>query len=347
MSEKRAEDMRILGWEGVGLREKKTARERMALTAREGLSVLPVLLFFALVFGVSCYLAGNPFANTSRIGSEAVLRHGWSGGSDSWGIVGSVLVLCILFEFLDSAAGMGYGTSFTPLLLLMGYDPMQIVPIIMIQQACAGLSSSWIHRELGNIEWKLKPLSESVRLWLIIALTGSGAVVFSITSVYGLLKPAGVWIKLYVCLLLFAMGALSLISLGKDREYRPRRMAFFGALAGFNKGIGGGGYGPVVTIGGLLSGIPAKSMTALTALSEGTVCVVSIVTWFMMLGQGVTIDFVLLPTMILGSVISVLLAPYAVRVLPERLWKGVLPAYCLVIGALTLWKLLPELGGIF
>jgi uncharacterized protein len=347
MSEKLSEQARVLGWERATLREKKTVRERMALTAREGFAVLPVLLFFGILFGAAAFLAGNPFENTARIGSAAVLKQGWEAGSDSWGIIGIVLVLCVIFEFLDSAAGMGYGTTFTPLLLLMGYDPMQIVPIIMIQQAAAGLSSSYLHRELGNIEWKLHPPSASVKLWLIIALTGSGAVIFSITSVYAILKPAVIWIKLYVCLLLFAMGIISLAGRGKTGAFQPRRMAFFGALAGFNKGIGGGGYGPVVTIGGLLSGIPVKSMTAITALSEGTVCVVSIVTWFMLLGQGVVIDFVLLPTMVLGSVISVLLAPYAVRVMPEGILKFFLPSYCLVIGVLSFWKLFPDMLALF
>ena len=38
-----------------------------------------------------------------------------------------------------------------------------------------------------------------------------------------------------------------------------QRMIFWGGLAAFNKGIGGGGYGPVVTIGGILSGIPVKT----------------------------------------------------------------------------------------
>ncbi|MBN2627850.1 MAG: sulfite exporter TauE/SafE family protein [Spirochaetales bacterium] len=347
MSEKRDESVKVLGWERAVLREGQPFKERWALTSREGFAILPVLLFFGLLFGLACFLAGNPFESTTRIGSAAVQKLGWAAGSDSWGIIGMVLILCIIFEFLDSAAGMGYGTTFTPLLLLMGYDPMQIVPIIMIQQAAAGLSSSYLHRELGNIEWKFNPPSASVRLWLIIALTGSAAVVFSITSVYALLKPAVFWIKLYVCLLLFAMGIISLVGRGKSVEFRPRRMAFFGALAGFNKGIGGGGYGPVVTIGGLLSGIPVKSMTAITALSEGTVCVVSIVTWFMLLGQGVVIDFVLLPTMVLGSVISVLLAPYAVRVMPEGILKFFLPSYCLIIGGLSFWKLMPEILTLF
>ena len=47
------------------------------------------------------------------------------------------------------------------------------------------------------------------------------------------------------------MGLVSLLNRKTKRSYKPGKMIFFGALAGFNKGIGGGGYGPVITIGGI------------------------------------------------------------------------------------------------
>ena len=52
----------------------------------------------------------------------------------------------------------------------------------------------------------------------------------------------------------------------------------------------------VVTIGGLMSGVPAKSMMAVTAISEGTVSTYSIIIWLLMLSGGVVIDYLLLPS---------------------------------------------------
>ena len=45
--------------------------------------------------------------------------------------------LCIAFiaflaEYVDSTLGMGYGTTLTPVLLLMGYEPMQVVPAVLL-----------------------------------------------------------------------------------------------------------------------------------------------------------------------------------------------------------------------
>ncbi len=333
-------NVKIMGWEIAQEKNESSIRERLAINRSEIRASLIAVLILAGVFFLGCWLAGNPLEGTRRILSESIQNLGAAAAGDSWYIVWSVVILAIIFEFLDSAAGMGYGTTFTPILLVMGYDPMQIVPAIMIQQACAGLTSAYIHKEYGNIEWKLSPVSETIRLWLIIALTGSLAVIFSITSVYGFLKLGKFWIKLYVGILLLGMGILSLLHAKRAKQYSPGKMYFYGALAGFNKGIGGGGYGPVLTIGGLLSGVPAKSMLAVTALSEGTVCVVSIIVWFAMLGNGVNIDFFLLPSMMLGSIIAVIAAPYVVRVLPEKHWRYFVPFYCCLISIYSLYKII-------
>jgi uncharacterized membrane protein YfcA len=336
----------VLGWETSVAKNSLSIKDRMNLNRNEIKASLLGVGVLLIVFLAGCWLAGNPFENTQRIASDALASSSWL-DNNKWGIIWSVVGLAIIFEFLDSAAGMGYGTAFTPVLLLMGYEPLQIIPVIMIQQACAGLVGAYMHKEYGNVEWRFHPASETVKLLLIIAAIGILAVIFSITSVYCLLKPGEVWIKLYVAILLLVMGLTAFFSCKKASIYRPRRMYFFGALAGFNKGVGGGGYGPVVTIGGLLSGVPAKTMMAITAFSEGLVCIVSIIVWFFLLNRGVVIDFVLLPSMILGSILSVIAAPYATRVLPEMAWRTFVPIYCCVIAGVCFWKLFPKLSALW
>ncbi|MCU0234812.1 MAG: sulfite exporter TauE/SafE family protein [Thermoanaerobaculales bacterium] len=336
-------EQRTMGWE-VAQRmetERPSVFDRLWPGWREIRAGAIGMTVFLLLFLVSCWLAGNPFAATQRVPSAVVTAHGWAGTAE-WAVFWGVVAIAVVLEFLDASAGMGYGTAITPLLLLLGFDPIQIVPAVMIQQAAAGLLGAYLHREFGNVEWRFRPMSETVRLWLIIAGVGCVAVALSITAVYGVLKVAKVWISLYVAILLVVMGVVSLIGFKRQREYRPRRMLAFGAVAAFNKGVGGGGYGPVVTVGGLLAGVPVKSMLAVTSISEGTVCVASIVVWLAMLSQGVVIDFILLPSMLLGSMIAAVLAPYATRVFPERLWRFVVPLYCCVLAAYAFWKVMPQ-----
>lgn len=333
---------REMGWEVAQdlEKDKATITERLIPEWKQIRAALGGLVVFFIVFLIGCWLAGNPFEATQRIESPFTIAKGWV-GTNEWGIVWSVVLMAMFFEFMDASAGMGFGTALTPLLLVIGFSPKQIVPVVMIQQGVAGLVGAFLHREFENVTWKLKPMSETIKLWMIIAIAGCLATMFSITAVYALLKVAKVWIKLYVACLLLIMGIVSVLQFSKDRPYKPWKMLFFGALAGFNKGVGGGGYGPVVTVGGLISGVPVKSMLAVTALSEGTVSTFAIFVWLALLTSGVQIDYLLLPSMMIATMFSAVAAPYATRVFPEKLWKVVVPAYCIIVAGLCFYKIIP------
>lgn len=322
---------RVLGWEVARTLEleRPSMWQRLQPGAREiRAAAWSLVTFTVLLLGTAWFLS-------SPNGPGAA-----DPASGRWTIFWAVVVLAALLEFLDASAGMGYGTAITPLLLVFGFEPIQIVPAVMIQQATAGLLGAFLHHEFGNVEWRVKPMSETLRLALLVTFFGCLAVAVSTTAVYALLKLASVWIKLYVAVLLVGMGVISLFSWRRSSRYRPLMMVVFGAVAGFNKGIGGGGYGPVVTVGGLLSGVPAKSMMAVTALSEGLVCVVSIGVWAVMTARGLAIDFVLLPSMLLGSMLAAVAAPWSTRVLPERCWRIVVPVYCCLLASYCLAKAL-------
>ncbi len=338
-------DERRKGWEiAQEIEATKNFWERLMPEKSQVMAAVYSMGALAVVFLIGCWLAGNPFEATQRIPSAFVKSMGWV-GTNEWGIIWSVVFVAMAFEFMDATAGMGFGTAITPLLLVMGFDPKQIVPVVMIQQGVAGLIGTFLHKEYGNVEWKFKPMSETVKLWFYIAIPGMLAVMISVTSVYAIFKLAKVWINLYVCALLLGMGLISLYQgvASKDRKYRPKMMIGFATLAGFNKGIGGGGYGPVVTIGGLMSGVPAKSMMAVTALCEGTVSTFSIIVWLAMLTGGVVIDYLLLPSMMIATILSAVVAPWATRVFPERVWQYVVPAYSLILAFYATYKNFPAI----
>jgi uncharacterized protein len=339
------EEVRKTGFEiAQKLDQEKTAWERLMPEKGQIMAALYGMAVLGVVFLIGCWLAGNPFEATKRIPSTFVKEMGWV-GTNEWAIIWSVVWIAMAFEFMDATAGMGFGTAITPLLLLIGFDPKQIVPVVMIQQGVAGLIGTFLHAEYQNVEWKFKPMSETIKLWLYIALPGIAAVTFSVTSVYAIFKFAKVWINLYVCALLLGMGLISLYQgiSTRERKYRPKAMMFWAFLAGFNKGVGGGGYGPVVTIGGLLSGVPAKSMMAVTAISEGTVSTYSIIVWLLMLSGGIVIDYLLLPSMMIATILSAVVAPWATRVFPERIWQFVVPAYSLILAFYSTYKAWPDI----
>lgn len=323
--------------------QRKTMGERLKVDKKEIMAFVKSFLPLFIVFLIGCWLASNPFSNTVRVDSVYNQTNDLV-GTNSWSIIPIVVGVGLLFEFLDASAGMGFGTALSPLLMLMGFHPVQVVPAIMIEQTTCGLVGTFLHKEFKNVEWHLRPMSETIKLWLLISGLGCLAVCFSITTVYALFKMHKVWIKLYVLLLLLMMGVIAVIQARakRSRTYRPKLMTLFGFLAGFNKGIGGGGYGPVVTIGGLLSGVPVKSQLAVTAISEGTVSAFAVIVWFATMSSGLQLDFLLVPSMMIAAIGAGIIAPFAVRVFPEKFWKWLVPTYCLALTAFGLYKIGPE-----
>ncbi|MEJ2723924.1 MAG: sulfite exporter TauE/SafE family protein [Deltaproteobacteria bacterium] len=333
-----------MGWEIARSveAEKKTMGERAILSGQQIKTLVIYAGAFIFLFLIAMWLAGNPFEFTQRLPSAFVKAKGWV-GTITWTVIWWVVLICAFFEYMDSAGGMGYGTALTPLMLIAGFDPKQIVPCVMITEAFTGLIAGMIHGEFENVEWKWRPMNETTKLVVIVALVGMACVGFSITAAYKILNVHKFWIKLYVTILLIVMGVCSLLTAKTYKNYRPKWMWLFAGLAGFNKGIGGGGYGPVVTVGGLLAGVPVKSMVAVTSFAEGATCVFAVLTWFALLTTGVVIDYLLLPSFVIGTVLAAVGAPYTTRILPEKFWKFIVPLYCCVLAAYSFYKIWPDI----
>src|SRR5919201_557267 len=201
----------------------------------------------------------------------------------------AVALLAMLFETVDSSAGMGFGTALSPLLLVLGFEPLQVVPVLVTAQAFTSATGGFMHSEFANVEFSLRPLN-------------------------------------------IATNALR----GGRRDYHPNRLPFFGAVAGVNKGIGSGGYGPVVTLGGVLSGVLEKTSVAITTMAEGFASTAGTITFVVIFALGTHVDWRLLPWLWLGAFPASVVGPYLVRVLPVRVWRYFVPVYATVIATILL-----------
>ena len=99
------------------------------------------------------------------------------------------------------------------------------------------------------------------------------------------------------------------------------------------------GYGPVITMGQIFSGVYEKSATAIVSFSEAMVSSIGILTFIFISFVGVELDLYLLPSIFTGGFLAALAAPYMVRVLPNKIWKYLIPIYALSIGIFSLLKL--------
>ncbi|MEA3374864.1 MAG: sulfite exporter TauE/SafE family protein [Chloroflexota bacterium] len=242
-----------------------------------------------------------------------------------------IAVLAFACELVDSSLGMGYGTTLTPLLLLLGYTPVQVVPAVLMSECVTGILAGLAHQEFGNVD--LRPHTRDFRVTLV--LTGF--------SLVGVLLGVGIavnipsWaVKVYVGVLVLVIGLNTLRNHGREIPFSWRRIGGLGLVAAFNKGISGGGYGPVVTGGQVLSGIEGRSAVAIASLAEGITSAVGVVAY---LCSGAPVPWDLAPSLLLGATLSVPISAYVVSRLPARRLTLLIGGLSTSLGAYTLARL--------
>jgi hypothetical protein len=260
-------------------------------------------------------------------------------------------------EFIDSSLGMGYGTTLTPLLMLMGFTPLQIVPTILLSELLSGLLAAFLHHAAGNVDFKIN--STSKKLSYIIEKVKQNGVIksfkkgfsldFRVSLFLGLLSIIGtvaavllalnipkIWLKIYIAVLITAIGLKILVSMHKKTRFSWKKITLIGILASFNKGMSGGGYGPLVTGGQLLSGVKPKKAIAITSFAEGLTCLVGVLA-FLILNSA--IDWSLAPFMILGAMLSVPFSVLAVKRFRSKNLTRIIGLVVLGLGLMNIIKL--------
>ena len=187
-----------------------------------------------------------------------------------------IIPLAFLCEFIDSSLGMGYGTTLAPLLLLLGFQPLQVVPAILLSEFVTGLTAACFHHTIENVNFK--PGSKDLKVATVLSIFSIIGVIISV--ILAIKLPPKI-VKLYIALVVLSMGTIILLTRNKRINFRWGRIITVGSLAAFNKGISGGGYGPLVMGGQMLSGIGVKNAVAITSLSESVVCFVGILVYFL------------------------------------------------------------------
>lgn len=271
-----------------------------------------------------------------------------------------IIVISFFCEYMDATLGMGYGTTLAPIFLLMGFTPGQIVPAILVSQLICGLLASFFHHIEGNVNFcptnrdalHLQDLSRpmtylnNVRRSFPMHL--KVALLFGICSTFGAVVAVFVavnipvfWLKMYIGILVLAMGILILVMFNRKITFSYWKVSVLGLLAAFNKGLSGGGYGPIITAGQILSGVKGKNAIGITAMSEGITCTVGVVMYLLIGGKET--DWLLTPWIVLGAVFSVPLCAKSVKFFSEHKLKTAIATLTILLGSWSIYKTLMTL----
>ncbi|MCC7552265.1 sulfite exporter TauE/SafE family protein [Candidatus Micrarchaeota archaeon] len=261
-----------------------------------------------------------------------------------------IFTIAFICEYIDSTFGMGYGTTLTPLLLGMGFEPLQIVPAILVSEFITGMAAAFVHHEFGNVHFDFKndsehemvkklgklgylPKSQASKIFMILAACSVvGAVIAVLISV----NMPKFYLKLYIGILVLTMGLIILWRRKKEHKFTWKRVTGLGILAAFNKGMSGGGYGPVMVSGQVLTGVDSKSAIGITSLAESVTCLVGIIMFFIL---GTVIDWTLTPYLTIGALASVPFCAITVKKMDKQMLVKIIGIITVILGVYTLYNL--------
>ena len=262
-----------------------------------------------------------------------------------------VFLLAFVCEYVDSTLGMGYGTTLTPVLLVMGFAPLSVVPAVLLSELVTGAAAALLHHRAGNVHFDFRndrghriarkmgklgyvPRSADSRIAMVL---GGCSLLGAVVAVFVAVEIPALYLKLFIGAVVLAMGVVILVRRGATPRFSWARITGLGVLAAFNKGLSGGGYGPLVTSGQILSGVRSRSSVAITSLAESFTCLVGVIT-YLALGGG--IDWKLAPVLVVGALLSAPVAAWTVKRLRIDKFTTVVGVATAVLGALTIYKAL-------
>ena len=268
-------------------------------------------------------------------------------------IAGFIILGALVCEFIDSALGMLYGTILSPLLIIAGFEPLLVIPSILFSQAIGGIVASIFHHRLKNVDFSIKSIdlsyirtrlaqlgykesfnrgtTKDLKVSICIACFGITATIISSLIAINIPKVA---LKTYIGMLVLIMGII-LLSRAKF-DFSWRKIIVIGILSAFNKGISGGGFGPVVTSGQMISGRDGKGSIGTTALTEVPICITGFLVY--LLTKGIPNGNLLL-LLTGGAVIGAVIGPhFTARFKSEKELKIILGILTIGLGIWTLTK---------
>lgn len=172
--------------------------------------------------------------------------------------------MAFLCELIDTSIGGGYGTILVPFALALGVNPFVIIPAVLFSEICTGFLGGAFHHWFKNVSFRI------VGLDFILGFVG-----IAIGVLTGVSIPSRI-LKTWIGLIVLGCGILMLFTL-KERyivkgAFKLRNDIPLTLICSFNKGISGGGYGPVSTAGLIAVQADPKKAVGSTILSEGIVC---------------------------------------------------------------------------
>ena len=260
--------------------------------------------------------------------AAAILLHGQLDPTDAL----LIFAVCFACELVDSGLGMGYGTILTPTLLLLGYDAQDIVPTVLMSELLSGFTAAFFHNEIRNVQLGLGGRD----FWPAMVLAVGSVCGVSVGVALSLNLPKSA-LNTGVGIIIVSSGFFVLLHSRRNITYRRWKMILLAVVASFNKSVSGGGYGPLLTSGQVLSGVSGKAAVGITSFAEAFTCLLAV---SLFLGQGKDLNLILYVPMCAGALLSVPFSVFVISATREDRLRWIIGLVTMLMGGLILIKTL-------
>lgn len=238
-----------------------------------------------------------------------------------------IIFSAFIFKFIDSAFGGGYGTVLVPLFITFGYNPLHIIPALLLSEGISGIIAAFYHNKDHNVKFAKNSIDTKIAIILIL-FSLIGVIIFSFVNIK---LPDNIR-QLVISIIIIFVGLLILSTFKFKPHFSWYKVIGIGFFASSIKGITGGGYGPIIISGEIVSGINPKHAVGICMLAEGITCLIGSAIYFLTIG----IDLKLSILLIIGSVLS---SPFSALYVHKNKPKKIKFLIALVIICLGIYNL--------
>jgi uncharacterized membrane protein YfcA len=205
-----------------------------------------------------------------------------------------------------------------------------VVPAVLLSEIAIGILATILNHRAGNI--RLAQGEQHRRVLLVLAAC---SLVGSFIAVTVAMQAPPKWVNAYIGMMIMAVGVLLLAGRGIPRKFSMRRIAVLGTIAAFNKGLSGGGYGPLLTSGQILSGVGEKGAVSITPPARGLTSLFAVTLYFAARGR---LELNLAAPLIIGSLLAMPAAVGTITWIEAPMLRKGITVATLILGALLVIK---------
>lgn len=255
-------------------------------------------------------------------------------------VIAIIAFIGFFSKFVDSTLGLGYGTILAPVLIIVGYPIYRVVPAVLMSEFMGAGLTALLHRLMGNIDSEIQ--SEDFKVSTLLSVLG---IIAGATGVLIAVNLNELFVATYVSITVIVTGTM--VVQGFRWRFSWHRLTAFGFIASLNKSISGGGYGPLVAGGQILSGRDSTKAIGTTAVAEAAVTGAA---WLMYYYLGIT-DLVLDPfleleiPLVIGALISAPVSALLINRIDAKTLTPLVGSAAVALGVYVLLQII--VGDIF